>query len=170
MQKKLLFFLNVTLLGSTTSFVKAEGELVKLAVLGSLATIVTGGHFITQMNDDYSRMDKKPDLKLRLAKAVVAGGTFAAVDILMGDTRTTSESLAKILAGTATTIFTTAKPLTEVLRIIPVVGGILTDPIDKQGDERKDIGAFARFALVYFALRQGAISLFSQIMSRMHAY
>ena len=159
MQKKLAFILNVTLLSGLANAIIAKDEIRKVVIMGSLAVLGTGGHYLQQMNDEYSRKNKKTDLKMRLTKAGLAAGSILAVDLLTGDKSSTSENIAKIAAATVAMAATT-QPVADVLRPIPLIGGLLTDPVDENGDERKDIGAVARFALVYIPLRSLAVQYF----------
>lgn len=159
MQKKLGLFLNVILLSSTINTLKAKDELRKVFIMGSLAVLGTGGHYLKQMNDEYSKENKKTDLRMRLTKAGLAAGSILAVDILTGDKSSTGENIAKIAAATVAMAATT-QSVADVLRPIPLIGGLLTDPVDEYGEERKDIGAVARFALVYIPLRSIAVNSF----------
>lgn len=160
MQKKLSLALSIVLLTGLTNSIKAEGEIIKkLIIVGSLATLGYGGHCLQQMNDEYSKKNKKPDMQMRLTKTALAAGSILAVDILTGDTSTTNQHLAKI-AVAAIAMAATTQPVADVLRPIPLIGGLLTDPVDEDGDERKDIGAIARFALAYIPLRQGVVKIF----------
>ena len=165
MQKKLAFLLNVALLGGLTNSLKADNEIKKIAILGSLASIGAGAYHLDNLNKEYSKKNKKPDLQMRLIKAATAAGSILAVDVLTDDTSTTKQHLAKIgvafIAMAATT-----KPVADTLRPIPLLGGLLTDPIDEDGDERKDIGAIARFALAYIPLRQAVVHFFPNTASR----
>ncbi len=165
MQKKLSFILSIMLLTGLTNFVKAEDEIKKLLIIGSLATLGYGGHCLQQMNDEYSKKNKKPDMQMRLTKTALAAGSILAVDILTGDTSTTQQHLAKIGVA-AIAMAATTQPVADVLRPIPLIGGLLTDPVDEDGDERKDIGAIARFALAYIPLRQLAVKCFPSVQSK----
>jgi hypothetical protein len=159
MQKKLAFLLNVALLSGLAHSLKADGEINKLFTIGAIAGLGYGGHYLQQMNDEYSKKNKKPDNKMRFAKTVTAAGAILAADILTGDTNTTNQHLAKIaVAGVA--MLATTQPVADALRPIPLIGGLLTDPVDEDGDERKDAGAIARFALTYIPLRQAVVQVF----------
>jgi len=159
MQKKLLRALTVVIIAGLGNSIQAENEIKKLAIVGSIATLGYGGHCLQQMNDEYSKNNKKPDIQMRTTKMALAAGSIVAVDMLTGDTSTVSQDLAKI-AVAAVAMAATTQPVADVLRPIPLVGGLLTDPVDEDGDERKDIGAIARFALVYIPLRYNVVQLF----------
>ena len=165
MQKKLSLALTFIALAGLTNSVKAQDEIKKVLIMGSLATLGYGGHCLQQMNDEYSKANKKPDMNLRLTKTALAAGSILAVDILTGDTSSTSQHLAKIAVATIAMAATT-QPVADALRPIPLLGGLLTDPVDEDGDERKDIGAIARFALTYIPLRQTAVKMFPNVESR----
>jgi hypothetical protein len=165
MQKKLALLLNSALLGGFANSLKAQDEIRKVATMGAIAGLGYGGHYLQQMNDEYSRKNKKPDNHMRLAKIATAAGAILAVDILTGETSTTNQHIAKVLvAGIA--MAATTQPVADVLRPIPLVGGLLTDPVDEDGDERKDIGAVARFALAYIPLRQAVVGIFPSTASK----
>jgi hypothetical protein len=159
MHKRLALLLNIVVFGGVYSL-KADGEIKKLFTIGALAGLGYGGHHLQQMNEEYSRKNKKPDSQMRFAKIATAMGAILAVDVLTGETSTTNQHLAKVaVAGVA--MLATTQPVADVLRPIPLVGGLLTDPVDEDGDERKDIGAIARFAIAYIPLRQAALSILS---------
>ncbi len=159
MNRKLALLLNIVVCAGACSL-KAEGEIRKLATIGAIAGLGYGGHHLQQMNEEYSRKNKKPDNQMRFAKIATAMGAILAVDVLTGETSTTNQHLAKVaVAGVA--MLATTQPVADVLRPIPLIGGLLTDPVDEDGDERKDIGAIARFALAYIPLRQAALKMCS---------
>ncbi len=157
MQKKLAFLLNVALLGGLTNSLRADGEIKKLCTIGAIAGLGYGGHYLQQMNDEYSKKNKKSDNKMRLAKTMTAMGALVATDILTGETSTTNQHVAKVAAAGIAMLATT-QPVADALRPIPLIGGLLTDPVDEDGDERKDIGAIARFALIYIPLRNAVVT------------
>lgn len=162
--KKLALFLNILVCGGAYSL-KAEGEIKKLATIGAIASLGYSGHYLQQLNEKYSRENRKPDNSMRLTKTITAAGAILAIDILTGDTSTTEQHLAKIaVAGIA--MAATTQPVADVLRPIPLVGGLLTDPVDEDGDERKDMGAIARFALAYIPLRQAVVKVFPSTGNR----
>src|SRR6266404_2425159 len=114
MQKKLAFLLNVALLGGLTNSLRADGEIKKLCTIGAIAGLGYGGHYLQQMNDEYSKKNKKSDNKMRLAKTMTAMGALVATDILTGETSTTNQHVAKVAAAGIAMLATT-QPVADAL-------------------------------------------------------
>jgi len=154
MQKKLLFLLNITLLGSTTSFVKAEKSVLeKICIVGGIGALVYGGNEAQQMNEEYSKKHKKPDWNMRIKKTLLSAGTIVGTDLLLADTNDTGKNLVK-LGAFSFGLLATTEPVAELVRQVPIIGGLLTDPVDEDGDEIKDFGAITRFAVTYMPVRE----------------
>jgi hypothetical protein len=158
MKKNLLFLLNIALLGFV-NIVKADRTpLEKIVITGVVGGLLYGGIKAEQMNKEYSKKHKKPDLYMRGAKTLLAGGTIVGMDILLGD-NDTKQNLVK-LGALSVGLFATTEPVAEIIREIPIIGGLLTDPVDEDGDEIKDFGAISRFAVTYMPLREAGLKYF----------
>jgi hypothetical protein len=157
MQKKLSIVLSVMLLTGLNNSVKADASAIKKAVIvAGLGTIVGAGQYAANMNEEYSRNKKDPDARMRATKALGAAVTLIGADLILNDS-STAENLVKIGAFSLALLATT-EPVANVVREVPVIGGLLTDPIDENGNEKKDFGAIARFALVFIPVRDFLLS------------
>jgi hypothetical protein len=159
MQRKLAFLLNVVLFGGLTSSLRADRTpLEKIAITGLVGGLLYGGNKAQQMNEEYSKKHKKPDMKMRLTKTALAAGTIVGMDILLGD-NDTKQNLVK-LGALSLGLAAATEPVANVVRQVPIIGGLLTDPVDEEGEEIKDFGAIARFAVVYVPLREAGLKIF----------
>ena len=142
-------------------------DTVAIEKLASIIAVVgAGGAAISmkEMNEEYSRLEKRPDAKMRGRKTLGAMGLVLGMDLLMSKGNFFSwkgslESLAKIVSfGVA--MLATTEPVARFCRNTPLLShlsGFLTDPVDADGHEIKDFGATARFAFVYIPLRNIAL-------------
>lgn len=160
MQKKLVA-LSLVLFAALNSSVVYAGESsfsgIKAAVvLGGLGSITLAGNKATAMNEEYSKNKKAPDFKMRATKSVGAAVMLVGGDILLGNTSDTKLNLAK-LAAFSVSLLAITDTAADVVRAIPLVGGLLTDPVDHHGKEVRDSGAYARGLLLYIPLRELAV-------------
>lgn len=160
MQKQLSLTLAIVLLASSTHYLNAvKSNLEKLAIGVSLATIAGGGTYANNMNEEYTKEQKDPDAKMRITKAIVTSAAIIGIDIVSGDNTNTGRNIAKVGCVLVASLAAT-QPVADVIRPIPLIGGILTDPVDENGKEQKDFGALSRFALAHIALRKVVLPFF----------
>ncbi len=155
MQKNVLAILSfVLVVGSNNMFGAGNDQwstLKKVGVVIGVTSMAATGKWASDMNVEYAKEGKRPDLKMRTAKLIGAAALLLGTDLLTSDTSSTHENLAKIgaLAVASLAITDTAA---GIVRDIPGIGGILTDTIDEDGREEKDLSAAARVVLLYVPL------------------
>ncbi len=164
MQKNILAILSFMLLVGSTNVSLAKDDawtpLKKVCIIAGVTSIATMGKYTSDMNKEYSKTNKKADLKMRTAKVIGAASLLLGTDLLTGDTSNTYKNLAKITAfGIASVAVTDT--VANIVREIPGVGGLLTDPVDENGKEVKDLGAAARVLLLYVPVAALAVSAVS---------
>jgi len=163
MQKKLMLlsFMIFTLLNNSLVYASEGVSGIQAAVvIAGLGTITGAGTQATKMNEEYSKKKKSPDFKMRATKAVGAAAILVGADLLLGNTKNTKENLTK-LAVFSVSLFAITDTAANIVRELPIIGGLLTDPVDEHGREMKDSGAYARGLLVYVPLRQLALQCVS---------
>jgi hypothetical protein len=160
MKKNLLILAATIVMAATNNSFADTTGLQKIAIAGGIGSIGLAGKWTTDLNQEYSKQKKSPDFKMRAAKAVGAVIMLAGCDILSGDTQDTARNIAKV-AAYGISLCAITDTVGDAVRHIPLVGGILTDPIDENGREMKDSGAFARGILLYVPLRALACKYFS---------
>jgi hypothetical protein len=161
MQKKLIALSVVLFLALNSSVVySTEGfNGIKTAViLGGLGSITAAGARAAKMNEEYSKKKKAPDFNMRATKAIGAACILVGADLVLGDTSNTPRNLAK-LGAFSVSLLAVTDTAANIVREIPIIGGLLTDPVDEKGKEIRDSGAYARGLLVYVPLRDFALSL-----------
>lgn len=168
-QKNVSLALSILLLTGLTNFINAKSNLEKIALGVAVATIAGGGKYAEQMNEEYSKADKDPDLKMRCTKALVTSAAIIGIDIVSGDNTNTGRNIAKVGCVLAASLAAT-QLVADVVRPIPLIGGILTDPVDENGKEQKDFGALSRFALAHIALRKIVLPYFPGKSERKDIY
>lgn len=170
--KKIVMLLSVVLCaGSNNSLIGAQaafndfcnmpefGTLRKVAAAAGIGAVLFAGNKAKQLNEEYTKEKKRPDLKMRLWKAVGGMAIIVGTDILTGDMADTRKNMIKMGAATIALFAVVTPAVAKAARHIPVVGGYLTDPykpanINKgKGErERTDGGAFIRGLLFYMPL------------------
>ena len=160
--KKLSYALLCIILAGSSNISKSEEHTISPEILLGLATIgsvIYLGNKAQQKNEEYSENNKKPDLPLATWKTVAGAATLLCGEWIFGEGD--FEKKAKITLTKAAILSIcipfASDPAGDVARKIPVIGGFLSDPIDKEdGKEQKNIGALMRFLVPYIALRQAA--------------
>lgn len=164
MQKKIVTLFMLSLFSvNVLSIPKIDtSSLKKLATIGCLIGLGTSALKAQQMNDQYTKAGKRPDTKMRFYKTIGTLALVAGVDIITQEKPSLSlESLAKVTAY-AVSLLATTDPVARACREVPVINnltGFLTDPVDENGNEIKDFGAIARFALLHIPVRAALINL-----------
>lgn len=162
-----LSFMIFTLLNNSVVYASQKSSdgvngIKAAVVIAGLGTITGAGAKATQMNQDYAKNKKSPDFKMRATKAVGAAAILVGTDLLLGDTKNTKQNLAK-LAAFSVSLLAITDTAANIVRELPIIGGLLTDPVDEHGKEQKDSGAYARGLLVYVPLRELALKCANNI-------
>lgn len=160
MQKKLSLALSIMMFAGITNSVNAAKSNIQKAIIGaSLVTIASGGAYANDMNAEYSRKKKRPDAKMRIVKSGVLAATIIGIDVILGDDKNTARNVAKVGCVLAS-MLAASQTVADVIRSIPLVGGVFTDPVDENGNEQTDTGAFSRFAIAHVAIRKAVLPYF----------
>ena len=151
MKKNGLLVLSCVLLTSVTNYINAvdRADLAKVAFGLGLAA---GGNYAQKMNEEYSRENKDPDTTMLITKGALAVGTTIGLDILTGDLDSAPEMAVKV-GALLLALGTQTQFVADLVRPIPFIGGLITDPVDKNGKEKKSFGAAVRLVAVYVPLR-----------------
>ena len=149
--KKILFALLCAL--SCSSTIRPVSTPEKIATLVTLSVTVSGGYRAEQLNEEYTRYNKRPDTHMRLIKLGLIGATAFGLDYYLGDGKNIPRDLGRV-AALGISYLATSQVVADFVKQIPVISGLLTDPIDKHGNEMTDIGAYGRGVLTYIGLRE----------------
>lgn len=152
MKNRVLFIFSFVLCAANTSYGSEWNTLHKVGALSGLGAMLAAGNFAARQNEEYHNGCKKPDWNMRLTKALGAGIILFGTNIITQNTSDTKLNLAQLGAFTIS-LFAITDTAGHFISKIPMLKGILTDPLDQYGDEIKDSGAFARGMLVYVPLR-----------------
>ena len=149
------------LVGSNLS---ANLPITKEAAMGlcTLIAVVSLGKQADQLNEEYTKKNRKPNFKLAIRKIGSLWLTTVALECVC-NRKDDSCAKAKNLAIKSILLLGTLPFATDTvanhLRPIPIIGGLLTDPVDKEnGKECKHMGAYIRALLPYLVARQFAIT------------
>ncbi len=138
------------------------GTAVKVAVILGAGTV---GYEVKDMNDKYSKEGKRPDIEMRAYKTMGGLALIAAVELFANNkpisTYQGALQLAAKLGSFGLSTLMISDPVAKFFRETPgikSISGFLTDPVDKDGYEWHDFGAFARTALVWVPLREVSVA------------
>jgi hypothetical protein len=165
MQKKLSFILSFMVFVSFISSSRSDAGFgdwsatKKVGMLAGVCSILGAGQYAKNLNEEYAKEKKAPDAKMTAVKIATGGLLLVGSDILLFDTHDTQDNLLKLAAFGASLLAGTDMVANGV-KYIPCLGGILTGPIDKHGEETKDAGAAARVLLTYVPLRDTLLGYF----------
>jgi hypothetical protein len=157
MKKNGLLVLSCVLLTGVTNSINAisNADLSKIAFGIGLAA---GGNYAQKMNEEYSRENKDPDEKMLITKGALAIGTTIGLDILTGELDSAPEMAVKV-GALLLALGTQTQFVADLARPIPFIGGLITDPVDENGKEKKSFGAAVRLVAVYVPLRNQGLKL-----------
>lgn len=153
MKKKLLII--VTLVFGMNNIYASESvwtNFQKMAGVVGIGVMLGAGQFASKQNEEYHNQNKRPNWNMRFYKALGIGSVLLATDILAHDMSDTKLNLCKLAAFTVSLLGVT-DTAGNLARQLPIIGGLLADPIDKEGNEMKDSGTFMRGLLIYAPLR-----------------
>jgi len=151
------------------------GTVLKVAVIAGAGTV---GYEVKDMNDKYSKEGKRPDIKMRAYKTMGGLALIAALELFSNNNKPIStyqralQLVAKLSSFGLSTLMI-SDPVAKFFRETPVVrsiSGFLTDPVDKDGYERHDFGAFARVALVWLPMRELSLKLVNFFFKQKNKY
>lgn len=132
----------------------------KVVTMIGFFSLLGAGNYADNLNKEYIKKRKKPDPYMAAIKVATAATTLIGFDILvLGETGSTGENLIKLGAFGAS-LFAGSDTVANILSHIPCVSGILTGPINENGEEVKETGAAARVLLTYVPLRKFALDFF----------
>lgn len=151
MQKNLSLALSIMLLTGLTNSISAinSSDVSKIAFGIALAA---GGNYAQKMNEEYSKENKDPDETMMLTKGLLAVGTTVGLDILTGELGSAPEMAVKV-GALLVALGAQTQLVADLVRPIPFIGGLITDPVDANGKEKKSFGAAVRLVAVYVPLR-----------------
>ncbi len=137
---------------------------IKGAVILGAGTV---GYEMKDMNDRYSKEGKRPDIKMRAYKTMGGLALIAALELFSNNNKPISTyqralQIAAKLSSFGLSTLMISDPVAKFFRETPgikSISGFLTDPVDKDGYEWHDFGAFARVALVWLPLREGSVAI-----------
>lgn len=152
MKNKILLILSFTLCGMNSSYGSEWSALHKVAAIGGIGVMFAAGNYASKLNEEYHSNKKRPDWQMRLCKTIGAGTILLATDMLGNNTGDTKFNLGKLAAFTISLLGIT-DTAGYCVRQIPILKGILADPVDDNNNEIKDSGAVARVLLLYIPLR-----------------
>jgi hypothetical protein len=165
MQKKLSIIFNIVLFISLTSatksnaFLKEWSTTKKVGMLIGTFGLLAAGRYAENLNKDYAKKEKKPDLHMAGVKIISGATLLVGSDILLFGTNDTGSNLIK-LGVFGVSLVAGSDTVAKVLKEVPCIGGLLTGPINKHGEEEKETGAAARILLTYVPLRKLALNFF----------
>jgi hypothetical protein len=160
MQKKLLLTLcSLSLIGSITNINTGLSTPEKIVSLVALAAIAGGGNHATELNRLYSEQGKAPDAYMRFTKTACLSTAVLGLDYFTSECNT-MQDLGKVFAY-GLSLFAASPTAANIIRPIPCLGGILTDPVDRvTGEEtHPDSGAYGRGLLAYIGMRELVIQM-----------